>query len=32
MPQTIDLRVKYKPTPRQILFHIAPERFVLYGG
>ncbi len=28
----IDLRVKYKPTPRQTLFHTAKERYVLYGG
>lgn len=30
MAKTINL--KYKPTPKQILAHTAPERFVLYGG
>jgi hypothetical protein len=28
----IDLSKMYKPHPRQILAHTAPERFVLYGG
>lgn len=31
MVKTIDLREKYKPTPRQTLFHTSPERYVLYG-
>jgi len=30
--ETIDLRKLYRPTPRQVLFHTAPERYVLYGG
>ena len=29
---TIDLSQIYKPHPRQVLAHSAPERFVLYGG
>lgn len=28
----IDLRKIYRPTPRQTTAHIAPERYVLYGG
>jgi len=28
----IDLSSQYKPHPRQVLAHTAPERFVLYGG
>lgn len=28
----INLELPYKPTPRQTLAHVAPERYVLYGG
>jgi len=32
MPNSIDLSKLYKPHPRQVLAHTAPERFILYGG
>lgn len=33
MPKpSIDLSKLYKPHPRQVLAHSAPERFILYGG
>ena len=30
--QTLDLSVRYTPTPKQRLAHSAPERFILFGG
>ena len=32
MELTINGRVLYKPSPKQILFHQCPARYVLYGG
>jgi hypothetical protein len=32
MELSINGRVLYKPSPKQILFHQCPSRYVLYGG
>jgi len=32
MPNKIDLSKKYKPTEKQAKAHVAPERYLLYGG